>query len=91
MITLLEGANASKISDTLIANGRLYTLFAYGLFGGSDTVKLQVTPDLTVPWQDVADGSFSAAGHINVQFANGCRLRAVATVADTSSLNMVLV
>lgn len=61
----------------------------FGTFGGADSVKLQLSLDGGVTAGDITGASFTAAAV--GEFSAGMALvRAVATIADTTSINVIL-
>jgi hypothetical protein len=88
-LKLMETVTATANGEWFRWPGGSGSYFAWGTFGGSDAVKLQVSPDDGTTAIDVTAASFTANATGEFQ-AGICLVRAVATIADTSSFNVVL-
>lgn len=87
---LLDSVEATTTSDHILVkpnNGHPATVVMWGTFGGSDSCKLQYrAPDDT--WFDIPGTSRTAADVFTLNITGP--IRAVATIAATSSINCAL-
>lgn len=88
-LVLMEAKTETTTGEWFRWPGGSGSYQAFGTFGGADSIKLQMSLDGGETATDVTDGSFTGAT-VGEFKAGICHVRAVATIADTSSLNMIL-
>lgn len=88
-IILMEALTASGNQGFRRWPGGTGSFQVFGTFGGSDSVKLQLSLDQGTTFTDITGASWTAAA-VGDFTAGMSVVRAVATIADTSSINVIL-
>lgn len=91
-IVLMEAKTASGNGEWKRWDGGEGSLHVFGTFGGTDAVKLQMSLDGGVTATDIASASWTAAtATVTPSAMKGiCLVRAVATISDTTSFNVII-